>query len=221
MQDYGGPVGFRVASRRPELVHALVAQNTNAYLAGIGPSLAPIAAYFKNPGPETETPLHTLLSLAGTKSQYLVGVPDSSLVSPDAYTFDQLLLDRPGNAAIQLALFLDYKNNLAKYDDWHRYFRDAQPPMLITWGCYDEIFTVAGAEAYLQDLPDTKHTCSLSGYSIKAPSPKKTTGNEGGHVFDSQSLPRSWVSDACSLSGRHQLIWRCGRDAFPGRSDRN
>ncbi len=156
LQDYGGPVGFRVASRRPEQVQALLVQNASAYLAGVGPALAPLAAYFQDPGPATEAPLRELLTLEGTKAQYLTGVPDPSLVSPDAYYFDQYLLDRPGNLAIQLALILDYKNNLTQYDAWHQYFRDAQPPMLITWGRGDELFIVPGAEAYRDDLPEAE-----------------------------------------------------------------
>src|SRR5262249_51047097 len=43
LQDYGGPVGFRLATRRPERVQALIIQNTNAYGGGLTPAAQPLA----------------------------------------------------------------------------------------------------------------------------------------------------------------------------------
>src|SRR5262249_13545114 len=93
-----------------------------------------------------------LLTYDATRWGYVTGVPDPELVAPDAATEDQRLLDRPGNAEIQLDLFLSYGSNPKLYPRWQAYFRDHQPPMLIAWGKNDPYFLVAGAEAYKRDL---------------------------------------------------------------------
>ncbi len=100
--------------------------------------------------------MRALLTLETTKFQYVNGVRDESKISPDAYHHDRCLLDRPGNDAIQVNLLYDYRSNLALYDAWHAYFKQHQPPMLITWGTNDVFFTVEGAKAYLRDLPQAE-----------------------------------------------------------------
>jgi pimeloyl-ACP methyl ester carboxylesterase len=94
-----------------------------------------------------------LLTKETTIFQYTHGVRDATQISPDSYTLDQLLLDRPGNDAIQLNLLYNYQSNVALYDRWHEYFRNRQPRMLIVWGTNDPFFTVEGAKAYQRDLP--------------------------------------------------------------------
>jgi pimeloyl-ACP methyl ester carboxylesterase len=150
VQDYGGPVGFRIASRRPELIRSLIIQNANAYNEGIGKAADPLVNYFKNPNAETETGARGIL--ASTKWQYTDGAEDVSKISPDSYNVDDLYLSRPGNDEIQLALFRNYGSNLALYDGWHSYFRLKQPPALVVWGKNDKIFIAPGAEAYKKDL---------------------------------------------------------------------
>lgn len=153
VQDYGAPVGFRIAARRPHAIQGLVIQNGNAYLEGISPALEPMTALWKNRNAETEAPLRGFLSPATTKFQYEQGAAELSRISPDAYTFDQFFLDRPGNDAIQLDLFFDYQHNLARYPEWQTYFKQHQPPTLIVWGRNDPFFTVEGAKAYQRDIP--------------------------------------------------------------------
>jgi pimeloyl-ACP methyl ester carboxylesterase len=150
VQDYGGPVGFRIASRRPELIRSLIIQNANAYNQGIGKAADPLVNYFKNPNAETETGAREIL--ASTKWEYTDGAEDVSKISPDSYNMDDLYLSRPGNDEIQLALFRNYGSNLALYDGWHSYFRLKQPPTLVVWGKNDKIFITPGAEAYKKDL---------------------------------------------------------------------
>src|SRR3984957_20739318 len=111
---------------------------------------------WKNRNAETEKEVRALLTLATTKFQYVNGVKDESRISPDAYHFDQLFLDRPGNDAIQVNLLYDYQSNLALYDGWHEFFRNKQPKTLIVWGKKDPFFTVEGAQAYLRDIPRAK-----------------------------------------------------------------
>jgi pimeloyl-ACP methyl ester carboxylesterase len=153
VQDYGAPIGYRIAAANPEAIQKIVAQNGNAYLEGIGEGFDAIKPLWANRNAETESPIRNFLTLDGTKFQYLHGVKDPSRISPDTYTFDQALLDRPGNNEIQLNLLYNYRTNLIKYDGWHEYFRKHQPPMLIVWGKNDPFFPAPGAEAYLKDLP--------------------------------------------------------------------
>ena len=156
MQDYGAPVGYRIAVRRPELVRALILQNGNAYEEGLGPAIDDGKRFWANRNAETENAMRGALTLEGTKFQYLHGVEDPSKISPDAYHHDQYFLDRPGNAAIQLDLLYDYRNNIKQYPAWHQYLRERQPPALITWGKNDPFFTDKGALAYLRDLPEAE-----------------------------------------------------------------
>jgi len=153
VQDYGAPVGFRIATRHPEAIEGIVVQNGNAYVEGISAAFDPLKPFWANRNAETETPVRTLLTLQTTQFQYTHGMKDAGAVSPDSWTFDQHFLDRPGNDAIQLDLFHNYTSNVALYDAWHQYFRDRQPRTLIVWGQNDPFFTVAGAKAFLKDLP--------------------------------------------------------------------
>lgn len=157
VMDYGAPVGFRLASAHPERVASLIVQNGNAYLEGIGAFWDPIKALWKdNSKANREAIRKAALTLEGTRWQYLDGVPDPTLVSPDAYTIDQAYLDRPGNTDIQLAMIYDYRNNLPKYPEWQAYFRKHRPPTLVVWGKNDQIFLAAGAEPYRRDNPNAE-----------------------------------------------------------------
>jgi pimeloyl-ACP methyl ester carboxylesterase len=153
VQDYGAPVGYRIASRHPDAIEAIIVQNGNAYKEGIGAAFDPMKPFWANRNPETEKPVRQLLTKEMTTFQYTHGVKDPERISPDSYTLDQLFLDRPGNAEIQLDLLYNYQSNVALYDRWHEYFRNRQPRMLIVWGKNDPFFTVEGAKAYKKDLP--------------------------------------------------------------------
>ena len=156
MQDYGSPVGYRIAVRRPELIEALIIQNANAYEEGIGPAIDDGKRFWANRNTETENAMRNILTLEGTKMQYIDGVEDVRRISPDAYQYDQLFLDRPGNKEIQLDLLYDYRNNLTLYPVWQQYLREHQPRTLITWGKNDAMFTEKGALAYKKDLPNAE-----------------------------------------------------------------
>jgi pimeloyl-ACP methyl ester carboxylesterase len=154
VQDYGAPVGYRLAAQHPERVTAIVVQNGNAYDEGLDhPFWEPIKAYWREPtSREKRDALRNLLTYEATRWQYLHGVKNPELVSPDGPAHDQFLLDRPGNDEIQLDLFLNYGSNPPLYPAWQAYFRTHQPPMLIAWGTHDQIFPAAGAEPYKRDL---------------------------------------------------------------------
>jgi len=155
-QDYGSPVGFRLASKNPRAIEAIIVQNGNAYVEGLSPAWEPLRNLWSKRNTETETAVRGFLAPETTKFQYTHGVRDAAKISPDSYTFDQLFLDRPGNDAVQLELFFDYASNLALYPEWQSYFRTHQPPTLIVWGQNDPFFTVEGAKAYQRDLPNAE-----------------------------------------------------------------
>ena len=154
VMDYGAPIGFRLASNNPERVTALIVQNGNAYNEGLEQFWDPIKAYWQTGGTTEREAIRWLTSIKATKWQYTNGVNDTSLVSPDTWTIDQALLDRPGNAEIHLDLFYDYRTNIPLYPQWQAYFRKHKPPALVVWGKNDAIFVAAGAAPYQRDLPD-------------------------------------------------------------------
>ena len=157
IQDYGAPVGMRLFVNHPERIQAIITQNGNAYTEGLGGFWADtMEPYWKDRNPITEKKVRGLLTLESTKYQYSVGVKDPEALSPDSYTFDQMTLDRPGNAEIQLALVYDYQNNVARYPQWHETLRKIKPPVLAVWGKNDPFFIPAGAEAFKRDVPDAE-----------------------------------------------------------------
>jgi len=174
LMDYGAPVGFRLASRHPERVTALIVQNGNAYNEGIGEFWDPIKAYWKdNSAANRDHIRQAALSPEGTRWQYLNGVPDPTLVSPDAYTLDQAYLERPGNKDIQLAMIYNYQTNLPKYPEWQAYFRKHRPPTLVIWGKNDAIFLAAGAEPYRRDNPQAEvHLLDTGHFALETHGPQ-------------------------------------------------
>jgi pimeloyl-ACP methyl ester carboxylesterase len=155
VQDYGGPIGMRIATKRPELIRAIVVQNANFHVEGISAALAPLATYWNDRSSEAEANVRAFLTLETTTFQYTHGVQYPERVSRDAIALNQLNLDRPGNDAIQLALFRDYESNLTLYPAWQAYLREQRPPMLVIFGKNDPFFTPAGAEAIARDNPNT------------------------------------------------------------------
>ncbi|MFE6400125.1 alpha/beta fold hydrolase [Streptomyces alboflavus] len=157
VQDYGAPIGLRLALAHPDRVTAIVTQNGNAYEDGLGKEAwAPVFAYIAAPSEETAGPVREIRSPEGIKWQYTHGVPDPSAVSPDAWDHDVALMARDGQDEIQLALMGDYGSNIDLYPDFHAYFRASQVPVLAVWGGHDEIFVPAGALAFQRDLPEAE-----------------------------------------------------------------
>lgn len=154
--DYGAPIGFRLATRHPERISAIISQNGNAYAEGLSQGWNPIQRYWAEPTPENRAALRDFLTPEATKSQYLYGVQDESLVAPESYALDSALLARPGNDEIQLDLFLDYASNVALYPKFQEYFRTQRPPLLAVWGKNDPFFLPSGAEAFKRDDPNAE-----------------------------------------------------------------
>lgn len=157
MQDYGGPVGFRIISKRPELVAALIIQNANVYQDGLGPIVQEMGR-LKAAGDNgaIDAAIYHKLSLEGIKEEYLHAVAYPERVSPDAYLSDHYFMERPGIKLIQYTLFKNYSTNFPLYEQWQNYLRTHQPPVLIVWGKRDQIFTAPGAQAYLRDVAEAE-----------------------------------------------------------------
>jgi pimeloyl-ACP methyl ester carboxylesterase len=154
VQDYGAPVGWRLALANPEAVSAVITQNGNGYEAGFAEEFwKPVRAYWRDQNPQTEAGLRQALTLEAIRWQYLHGVPDQSLVSPDTWEHDFALVSRPGNDLIQLLLFADYASNLPLYPKLQAWLRDSGVPVLAVWGRNDEIFGPDGARAFADDAP--------------------------------------------------------------------
>jgi pimeloyl-ACP methyl ester carboxylesterase len=167
MHDYGGPVGFRIFTQRPEAVKGFVIQNANAYMEGVGdmPKQVFLPLWEKR-DTKSEEAARGFLQLGTTQFQYTVGAKNEAKISPDNWTHDQALLDRPGTDAYQLNLLENYKTNVAAYETWHEGFRKHQPKTLIVWGKNDPFFIEAGAEAFLKDLPKAKVVLLDSGHFV-------------------------------------------------------
>ncbi|MBT9490396.1 MAG: alpha/beta hydrolase [Rubrivivax sp.] len=162
MQDYGGPIGWRLATARPESVRGMVVQNANAYMEGLTPAVAGVFMPLWEQGDDTGA--RQMLLAETTKMQYMAGARRPEALNPDAWTLDQALLDRPGSAERQMALFKDYRHNVPLFDVWQAYFREHQPKTLVAWGRGDPFFGVPGAEAFRRDLKDVRIELLDSGH---------------------------------------------------------
>ena len=157
VQDYGAPIGWRLALRDPAAITAIITQNGNGYDAGFVESFWKVLrAYQSERTPETEAAVREFLTLDATRWQYLTGVPDETLVDPECWHHDYALISRTGNDLVQLKLLRDYATNAPLYPALHEYFRAGRVPLLAVWGRGDEIFGPAGAQAFADDLPEAE-----------------------------------------------------------------
>ena len=156
VQDYGGPVGFRLALMHPDRVNAIIVQNAVAHDEGLGPLWETRRQYWANREAYAEKLRANLISIAAAKQRHVGTDPHPELYDPDAWTDESAFLNREGEGRIQEDLFYDYRTNVASYPAWQSYLRKYHPPMLVLWGKYDPSFTVAGAWAYQKDVPDAE-----------------------------------------------------------------
>ncbi|MFI7539061.1 alpha/beta fold hydrolase [Streptosporangium sp. NPDC049376] len=171
MFDFGAPVGFRLAVRRPELVAGLVVQNGNAYEEGLSEQARGFIAL----GPGQEDQVRGLLTLEATRGQYEGGTSDPETISPDGWTLDQHFLDLPGRKEAQVALAFDYRSNVARYPEWQEWLRANRPPTLVVWGSNDPFFVAEGARAYLRDVPEAElHLFNTGHFALEEKLPEIT-----------------------------------------------
>jgi pimeloyl-ACP methyl ester carboxylesterase len=169
VQDYGGPVGFRLAGRHPEALDWLIVQNSNAYEEGFTKAWDGLrGALWKGRTSVTEKPLEGFLTHDAIKSFYLHGAARPELVSPDNWESDYGFMLRPHSVRINLDLFYDYRTNVALYPEWQKFLRDRQPKTLIFWGQDDVFFTPEGGEAFLRDLPKAEmHRLAAGHFAVE------------------------------------------------------
>ena len=163
VQDYGAPVGWRLALADPDAITAIITQNGNGYEAGFVEDFwKPVREFWRDRTPQTEAGVRQALTLDAIRWQYLHGVPDETLVSPDTWQHDHAQVSRPGNDLVQLALFADYATNLPLYPKLHAWLRDSGVPVLAVWGRNDPIFGPDGALGFAADAPGAE-ICLLDG----------------------------------------------------------
>ena len=173
VMDYGAPIGFRLALKRPERVTAFVVQNGNAYEDGLTDFWRPLKRYWKDPSQPNRDALRGALTLKSTIWHYTHGVADPTLLNPDAWTLDQARLDRPGNGEIQLDLFRDYGANVALYPAFQTYLRERRPPTLVVWGKNDPFFATEGARLFHRDVPDAElHLLDTGHFALETHAPE-------------------------------------------------
>lgn len=153
MQDYGAPVGMRMAMARPQAVQAMVFQNGNVYEQGLSPMWEKRKPYWADRAAHEQQVIDNLQSLAVVRGRHLGTDPNVEAYDPDLWMDEYAYLNRPGQGAIQAELIYDYQNNIAAYPKWQAWLRQQQLPTLVVWGKHDPAFIVPGAEAFKRDLP--------------------------------------------------------------------
>ena len=169
VQDYGGPVGFRIVGRHPEALEWLIVQNSNAYEVGFTAVWDGLrGALWKTRSRETEKPLEGFLTRDTIKAIYMQGAMKPEAISPDNWNSDFYFMQRPHSVRMNLDLFYDYRTNVSLYPKWQAFMRDSQPKTLIFWGQDDIFFTAAGGEAFLTDLPKAEiHRLAAGHFAVE------------------------------------------------------
>ncbi|HTO76668.1 MAG TPA: alpha/beta hydrolase [Thermoanaerobaculia bacterium] len=153
MQDYGGPVGFRMALAHPDRVEALIVQDAVAHDTGLGANWATRRAFWADRAANEAALRTNLLSLETTRTRHVGNDPNVARYDPDLWTDEFRFLNAPGQADIQSDLFYDYRSNVASYPKWQAWMREKQPRLLVLWGQYEISFDRSEPEAYLRDVP--------------------------------------------------------------------
>jgi pimeloyl-ACP methyl ester carboxylesterase len=156
MQDYGGPVGFRMAMAHPQRLDSLIVQNAVAHDSGLGPLWDARRAFWADRVRHEETLRKNLLSLEATRRRHVGSDPNVERYDPDLWTDEFAFLSRPGQADIQTELFYDYRSNVAAHPHWQEWMRECHPRLLVLWGKYDSSFDISEPEAYRRDVPDAE-----------------------------------------------------------------
>jgi pimeloyl-ACP methyl ester carboxylesterase len=182
MQDYGGPIGFRLAVMHPERVLAMIIQNAVAHDVGLGPLWEERRAFWRDRATHEAKVITSFMSLETARNRHVGSSPHVERYNPDSWTDEVAALSRPGQAAIQGELFYDYRTNVAAYPRWQAWMRSQRPPMLVIWGRYDPSFTLAGATAYREDVPDAEIHILDAGHFALDEKPGEIAGLIGGFM---------------------------------------
>jgi pimeloyl-ACP methyl ester carboxylesterase len=167
MQDYGGPVGFRMALAHPDRVEALIVQDAVAHNEGLGALWAARRAFWADRAAHEEVLRQNLLSLAAAKTRHVGDDPNPELHDPDLWTDEYRFLSAPGQAQIQSDLFYDYRTNVPAYLQWQAWMQKTQPRLLVLWGKHDLSFDPGEPERYRKDVPTAEiHVLDASHFAL-------------------------------------------------------
>jgi len=167
MQDYGGPVGFRMALAHPERIEALIVQDAVAHNEGLGANWKPRRAFWEDRAANENALRTNLLSLQTTRTRHVGNDPNVERYDPDLWTDEFAFLNQPGQADIQSDLFYDYRTNVESYPKWQAWMRDKQPRLLVIWGKYDLSFELSEPESYRRDVPKAEvHILDAGHFSL-------------------------------------------------------
>jgi pimeloyl-ACP methyl ester carboxylesterase len=167
MQDYGGPVGFRMALAHPERVDALIVQDAVAHNEGLGELWKPRRAFWADRAAHESAFRANFLSLATTRARHAGDDPNPEPYDPDLWTDELAFLGQPGQADIQTELFYDYRTNVDAYPKWQAWMREKQPHLLVIWGRHDLSFDLGEPERYRKDVPDAQvHVLDASHFAL-------------------------------------------------------
>ena len=167
MQDYGGPVGFRMALAHPERIEALIVQDAVAHNEGLGPNWAKRRAFWVDRHKNEESLRRDLLSLEAAKKRHVGSDPKTELYDPDLWTDEYAFLNAPGQAQIQSDLFFDYQTNVESYPKWQSWLKSTQPRLLVIWGMHDLSFDPGEPERYHTDVPQAEvHVLSAGHFAL-------------------------------------------------------
>jgi len=155
-QDYGGPIGMRLALAHPERVKAIIVQNAVAHEEGLGPAWDIRKAFWKDRAAYEDRVIPGFVSLEGAKARHVGSSPHPDRYDPETWQWEGAHLAQPGQRQIQSDLFYDYQTNVASYPSWQDWLKRHHPPLLVLWGKYDPSFALPGAQAYKRDVPDAE-----------------------------------------------------------------
>jgi pimeloyl-ACP methyl ester carboxylesterase len=173
MQDYGGPIGLRLAIAHPERVTAIIIQNAVSHEAGLSPLWEARKAFWRDRQANEQSVMKNFTSPESTRQRHVGNSPAPELVDPDGWIDELAWLNRPGVLPIQINLFYDYQTNVAMYPKFQQWLKINQPRLLVLWGKYDPSFTVAGAEAYKRDVPDAEvHILDAGHFALDVAAPE-------------------------------------------------
>ena len=196
MQDYGGPVGFRMALAHPDRIEALIVQDAVAHNEGLGANWKPRRAFWADRAANESTLRTNLLSLPTTRTRHVGNDPNVERYDPDLWTDEFAFLNQPGQADIQSDLFYDYRTNVDAYPKWQAWMREKQPRLLVIWGKYDLSFDLSEPEAYRRDVPNAEvHVLDAGHFALDTAADQIATARPWLHGV---SLPTSLHFCTCS-----------------------
>src|SRR5262249_53724617 len=190
LQDYGGPIGFRLALAHPERVRALIVQNAVAHEQGLSSLWASRKPFWAGRAAQEPAVRENLLSLEATRQRHVGRSPHPERIDPETWESEYALLTRPGMVDIHLELFHDYQTNVALYPKWQAYLRAVRPPTLVLWGKHDLSFTVAGALASGEEVAEAEvHLLDAGHFALDEATPQIA---ELIRSFLSRRAPEAW-----------------------------